>query len=436
MRHFFLVDYENVKEKGLEGFFSLKRRDTVYVFYSINQQKISMEFIQTLRKGFFNPKIEYVYVKAGKQSLDMQLSSFLGYLISENGTFSCDYTIVSGDRDFLHVLDFWNDRMGKNIVFEYPTIDRYLKKDTVALLSAPKEEDMKESPRRTSSGTRSSSASSSSSRGGSKSTASSARGGSSSSRQSAKKEQDKPSREKSPASSNRTESRSSSESAAAVKEREENVRTSSQRSTEAASAAGAGKRNDRRPAVSGKVPAVKKDIDKEKLLQDTREVITEVIPIASSVAEALPEEMIPEEARVVLKAAADVIAAHSDASPGNGAPAKGSSGPQGGKGGSSEKKSSSSGSQKQEAPSESAASEESPSAAKPQTQSEKTMLNNRLQQVLANAKLDTQLISEITHLVLSHMDEKNFRQVVYREIIKKYRQADGLKYYRIIKNIL
>ncbi|MBQ1466609.1 MAG: hypothetical protein IIZ17_08040, partial [Eubacteriaceae bacterium] len=110
MRHFFLVDYENVKEKGLEGFFSLKRRDTVYVFYSVNQQKISMEFIQTLRKGFFNPKIEYVYVKAGKQSLDMQLSSFLGYLISENGTFACDHTIVSSDRDFLHVLDFWNDR--------------------------------------------------------------------------------------------------------------------------------------------------------------------------------------------------------------------------------------------------------------------------------------------------------------------------------------
>ena len=71
-----------------------------------------------------------------------------------------------------------------------------------------------------------------------------------------------------------------------------------------------------------------------------------------------------------------------------------------------------------------------------QAQSEKTMLNNRLQQVLAKAQVDTKIISEITHLVLEHMDEKNFRQVVYREMIKKYRQADGLEYYRIIKNVI
>ena len=474
MRHFFLVDYENVKEKGLEGFFSLKRRDTVYVFYSVNQQKISMEFIQTLRKGFFNPKIEYVYVKAGKQSLDMQLSSFLGYLISENGTFACDYTIVSSDRDFLHVLDFWNDRIGKNVVFEYPTIDRYLKKDTVALLSAPKEDEKKESAssRRTSSSSKSTSSSASAR----------TSSGTLSSGQSTRNVSRTQTRNTNAASQNRYR-----ELERAAKEEETTGRVGTQggERTRAASALPvkvtsaeaalrnreAEKKSESRTAGNSseavrrnQKTSVSRSAAQKTARRDEdvlKETPAEEIPVKAAAdmaaeapaetAETLPpiktEETVREERETVPEtgeASAEVPAAEDkkdeieelsrDKADEASEPVR-KSAPK--KKASSSKSTSgqkASAAKKEDVQPEAAQSDEAvPSR---QAQSEKTMLNNRLQQVLAKAQVDTKIISEITHLVLEHMDEKNFRQVVYREMIKKYRQADGLEYYRIIKNVI
>ena len=482
MRHFFLVDYENVKEKGLEGFFSLKRKDTVYVFYSVNQQKISMEFIQTLRKGFFNPKIEYVYVKAGKQSLDMQLSSFLGYLISENGTFACDYTIVSSDRDFLHVLDFWNDRMGKTVVFEYPTIDRYLKKDTVALLSAPKEEEKKEassSARSTSSsrGTVSSSRTRSSSR-----TGTAARQGRNVSQPQARNSglsQQKKGRELERAaneadelkrSSSRSGERARSASALPVKVSPEEVSLRSREAEKKASPGTVGSATvSARPvqrassAGRGQQKPVRRD---EDLLRE--EPVQDEAKEASAMVEGLKEEPVKEvpagpdspmedtavtteetgEEEAPLTQAAETpsaAAAEEDTKDGEaassadkddeaGEPVKKSAPKKKAPAAKSTSAAKASAKKKEEAHPETAQGDEAASSR--QAQSEKTMLNNRLQQVLAKAQVDTKVISEITHLVLEHMDEKNFRQVVYREMIKKYRQADGLEYYRIIKNVI
>ena len=474
MRHFFLVDYENVKEKGLEGFFSLKRRDTVYVFYSVNQQKISMEFIQTLRKGFFNPKIEYVYVKAGKQSLDMQLSSFLGYLISENGTFACDYTIVSSDRDFLHVLDFWNDRIGKNVVFEYPTFDRYLKKDTVALLSAPKEDEKKEpaSSRRTSSSSKSASSSTRArassrtlpSRQNTRNVSQPQARNSNAAMQNRYRELERAAKEEETSGRARTSEgeRTRAASALPVKVTSEessprnrqtekktettSVRTayeSGRREQKASGSRSAARRTARRDEdIPKEIPA--EEVPVKEAADVTAEAAAErletLLPVKSEESVREERENVPETGEVF----AEVPAAEDkkdeseelslDKADEAAEPVRKSA---------PKKKASSSKSASAQKASVAKKEDQLPEAAQSdeavpsrQAQSEKTMLNNRLQQVLAKAQVDTKIISEITHLVLEHMDEKNFRQVVYREMIKKYRQADGLEYYRIIKNVI
>ncbi|MBR2781490.1 MAG: hypothetical protein IKD81_08795 [Eubacteriaceae bacterium] len=470
MRHFFLVDYENVKEKGLEGFFSLKRRDTVYVFYSVNQQKISMEFIQTLRKGFFNPKIEYVYVKAGKQSLDMQLSSFLGYLISENGTFACDYTIVSSDRDFLHVLDFWNDRIGKNVVFEYPTIDRYLKKDTVALLSAPKEDEKKEpaSSRRTSSSSKSASSSARArtasrtlpSRQNTRNVSQPHARNSNAAMQNRYRELERAAKEEETSGRPRTSEGERTRAASALPVKVTSEESSprnrqTEKKTETTSARTAYESGRREQKASGSASAARRTARRdEDVLKETPAEEVPVKAATDAAAEAaadtletlLPvkqEEAVKEE-RETGEASAEVPAAEDKKDESEElSPEKADEAAEQVKKGAPKKKASSSKStsgqkasaaKKEDVQPEAAQSDEAvPSR---QAQSEKTMLNNRLQQVLAKAQVDTKIISEITHLVLEHMDEKNFRQVVYREMIKKYRQADGLEYYRIIKNVI
>ena len=465
MRHFFLVDYENVKEKGLEGFFSLRRKDTVYVFYSVNQQKISMEFIQTLRKGFFNPKIEYVYVRAGKQSLDMQLSSFLGYLISENGTFACDYTIVSSDRDFLHVLDFWNDRLGKTVVFEYPTIDRYLKKDTVALLSAPKEEEKKEpaSSRRTSSSSKSTS---SSTRARSSSTAVSSRRNtrkvsqpparnSNAAQQNRARELERAAKEADELkkASSRTEERSRAASALPVKvTRDEDAlrnRETDKKAEPKAANASEALRRDQKASGGGdaRQKTARRDEDIQKDPQaDAAPVKEAAMDKAETQLPVKTQESVKEEREALFgpdESSEVSIAEETKKESEEASPDKADEAAEPAKKNAPKKKASASKSasgtkasavKKDEAQPEASQSEEGGSSR--QAQSEKTMLNNRLQQVLAKAQVDTKIISEITHLVLEHMDEKNFRQVVYREMIKKYRQADGLEYYRIIKNVM
>ena len=73
----YLIDYENVREKGFEGVEKLTGRDEVIIFYS--------EFIKNLpfhiHVELMNSKAKYEYFathKVGKNYLDFQLATFLG----------------------------------------------------------------------------------------------------------------------------------------------------------------------------------------------------------------------------------------------------------------------------------------------------------------------------------------------------------------------
>ena len=111
MKHYYLVDFENVADAGLEGFFQLSAEDTVYLFYSSKSNRINIDFIQRLLDGQGQANLRFLSVASGNQALDLQLASFLGSLISR-GCEDCQYTIVSRDKGFGVLRSFWSNHAG------------------------------------------------------------------------------------------------------------------------------------------------------------------------------------------------------------------------------------------------------------------------------------------------------------------------------------
>ncbi|MBR1393759.1 MAG: hypothetical protein IJ561_08015 [Ruminococcus sp.] len=101
----YLIDFENVKSKGLVGIEQLGEDDKVIIFYSENSDTISFEMhckVMTSRAD-----IEYLKVRVGgKNALDFQLSTLLGYLLAK-GSYTHIF-IISGDKGFDKLHDFWN----------------------------------------------------------------------------------------------------------------------------------------------------------------------------------------------------------------------------------------------------------------------------------------------------------------------------------------
>ena len=100
----FLIDFENVHEKGLEGIGQLGPQDTVHLFYTKNASKISLDILSEIQA-----KLKFHKVNVGKQSLDMQLVSYLGFLIGTIGK-EPEYIIVSNDTGFVNTLAFWGEK--------------------------------------------------------------------------------------------------------------------------------------------------------------------------------------------------------------------------------------------------------------------------------------------------------------------------------------
>ena len=100
----FLIDFENVHEQGLTGIAKLPSEDTVHLFYTKNAAKISLDILSEVRA-----KLCFHKVNVGKQSLDMQLVSYLGHLIGTIGH-DPEYIIVSNDLGFTNTLAFWGEK--------------------------------------------------------------------------------------------------------------------------------------------------------------------------------------------------------------------------------------------------------------------------------------------------------------------------------------
>ena len=105
----YLIDFENVHDGGLSGISDLNDEDCVYVLYTDNANKLALDYLLNIQIPFVVKK-----VAIGKQSLDMHLVSYLGYLIGCEPDEECQYAIVSHDSDFDNVCQFWCHQYGDN----------------------------------------------------------------------------------------------------------------------------------------------------------------------------------------------------------------------------------------------------------------------------------------------------------------------------------
>lgn len=111
----FLIDYENVRTAAFNGLEDLTENDSVVIFYTSNSDNLTFSLMQRLTQC--KAKIEYKKVSCGgKNALDFQLCSYLGYLIGTNK--NVRFCIVSRDKGFGTMLSLWgeNTQEGNSVV--------------------------------------------------------------------------------------------------------------------------------------------------------------------------------------------------------------------------------------------------------------------------------------------------------------------------------
>ncbi len=105
MGTYYLVDYENVNANGLKGCEKLGEADFIYIFFTKNAKSLDMSILSDHGKA----RIEMIEVPSGKQSVDMHIGAYLGYLVGTNDKKST-YTIISKDSDYDKVIEFFKSK--------------------------------------------------------------------------------------------------------------------------------------------------------------------------------------------------------------------------------------------------------------------------------------------------------------------------------------
>lgn len=110
METYYLVDFENVHDQGIENIGLIKKDEYVYLFYTPNAEKMKIGL--AFPSG--NKNVVPMFVAAGDQSLDKHLVSYLGYLLATKGK-DKKYIIITGDNGYDNVIKFWKERGYANI---------------------------------------------------------------------------------------------------------------------------------------------------------------------------------------------------------------------------------------------------------------------------------------------------------------------------------
>lgn len=109
METHYLIDFENVNNSGIENMDALTNNDHVHIFSTKNAINIRMDIFA---KGL---DINVHVVPVRKQSLDMHLVSHLGYLLGSCMDKTDAFVIVSNDKDYDNIIQYWKDNGYQNI---------------------------------------------------------------------------------------------------------------------------------------------------------------------------------------------------------------------------------------------------------------------------------------------------------------------------------
>ena len=105
-RKVYLVDTENVGTAWKEILPQKSSKDVIILFYTEHSPGISYTDLNVIRE--YPMSFDMILCYPGKNGLDFQMVSYLGYLIKTAP--KSEYIIVSNDTGFDSVVRFWSDR--------------------------------------------------------------------------------------------------------------------------------------------------------------------------------------------------------------------------------------------------------------------------------------------------------------------------------------
>lgn len=105
-RKVYLVDTENVSSSWNMMLADMTKNDVLYLFYTEHSPGIGYADFKEIMKSDVQP--EMISCHPGKNGLDFQLVSFMGYLIKSAP--KSEYIIISNDNGFDSVIRFWSDQ--------------------------------------------------------------------------------------------------------------------------------------------------------------------------------------------------------------------------------------------------------------------------------------------------------------------------------------
>lgn len=131
MRYYF-IDYENVHQSGMNGIEKLTENDKLIIFYTTNAETLTFSLYEKLI--LCKAEIQLYKVQCGgKNALDFQLATFLGYILGQNTDIDCH--IISNDKGYEYVRSFWKE---KNVKIKISSdIEGNILKLLPAVVSAP-----------------------------------------------------------------------------------------------------------------------------------------------------------------------------------------------------------------------------------------------------------------------------------------------------------
>lgn len=106
--NYYLIDFENVRTDGIKDLKGVSKGDAIILFYSEQCKNISLDVIDSIMKL----KVQYSSFKAKvgtKNALDFQLAAHLGYLIGQGNNQESKYYIVSNDKGYDCLCDYWKE---------------------------------------------------------------------------------------------------------------------------------------------------------------------------------------------------------------------------------------------------------------------------------------------------------------------------------------
>lgn len=109
----YFVDSENVSSAWLAIIPTLEAKDHIYLMFSQHTADIRVSISQLLELSpflaLYSDQIEVVPCakKVSPNGMDMELVSFMGFIIGSSRSKTAEYVIVSNDKGFDPVVEFW-----------------------------------------------------------------------------------------------------------------------------------------------------------------------------------------------------------------------------------------------------------------------------------------------------------------------------------------